>query len=289
VQAADAGIVLGFYRSRHSPEILNAAHRLGVRRLDTAFNYHHFSSHRVLAAAVGDLLGDFQISTKVGYFASPQGSEHSLAPSRLLQAVAQIRTELGRAPDVVLLHNPEHSLNPLGDAAATTALEQAMAALAAATANGDCRSWGVSSWNPHHLLRAVRGETSRDLNPSVLMVQAGLLVNAQRMSAAEALAERFSVPLSGRWGMSPFGGSDPARVFAGVNCRTFLSAGQHATLAQAAFRVAFHLPGVRWVAVGTDDVSHLEELVASQALHVDEDQIARYRKLLDARAGHKRD
>jgi aryl-alcohol dehydrogenase-like predicted oxidoreductase len=76
-----------------------------VTALDTAYNYHRFASHRTLARIAGDLLGRFEISTKVGYF--PDG--HDLDPARLRQAVEQAAADLGRIPDTVLLHNPEHS------------------------------------------------------------------------------------------------------------------------------------------------------------------------------------
>lgn len=49
---------------------------LGVTNLDTAYNYRGFTSHRTLASTASDLLSEFTISTKVGFFPSSRGHEH---------------------------------------------------------------------------------------------------------------------------------------------------------------------------------------------------------------------
>ncbi|MEU1784280.1 hypothetical protein ABZ545_33150 [Streptomyces abikoensis] len=73
--------------------------------LDTAYNYDHFASHRTLRGVVGDLLPQFSISTKIGYF--PDG--HDLDPVRLRRAAERAAEDLGRVPNTLLLHNPEAS------------------------------------------------------------------------------------------------------------------------------------------------------------------------------------
>ncbi|MFK8909432.1 hypothetical protein [Streptomyces sp. YS-3] len=60
--------------------------------------------------SAGDLLPNFSLSTKVGFF--PGG--HSLDPARLRTAVEQAVKDLGREPDLVFLHNPEHSASDTG-------------------------------------------------------------------------------------------------------------------------------------------------------------------------------
>lgn len=153
--------------------MLETALTLGVTDLDTAYNYRAFTSHRRLAATAGDLLSEFTISTKVGFFPGDRGPEHSLDPVRLRRAVHESVQDLGVQPDVVLLHNPERTLATLALehgrdcwAAACTALDDLATA-------GWCRSWGVTCWDP----RPVRTVVDHALpTPARVMVRAGLLV-----------------------------------------------------------------------------------------------------------------
>ncbi|MGW6393073.1 aldo/keto reductase [Streptomyces sp. NPDC055103] len=265
MRTTDRDVVLGLYRSGHARDVLEAASDLGVARLDTASNYLHHRSHEALRTVVGDLLPKFSVSTKVGYF--PAG--HSLAPARLRAAVEQAAKELGREPDAVLLHNPEHS-HPDAEA-----LAQACAVLADAAMTGLCGGWGVSSWDPRPLvdLDAPR--------PDVLMVRSGLLVGVDVLEAAEALVARWRP--SQVWGMSPFGGSTTEAVWGKFDPRIFLRDSPLATRVQAAFRSAYGLPRVDALAVGTDNVDHLRELVGALAYEVDDQVVREYRQLLQAR------
>jgi hypothetical protein len=79
--------------------------------------------------------------------------------------------------------------------------------------------------------------------------------------------------------MSPFGGSTTAPIWARVDPRTFLRV-PAATAVQAAFRVAFTLPRVEAVAVGTDDAGHLRELLGGLAYEIDTEVLRSYRQLL---------
>ncbi|MFJ4703718.1 aldo/keto reductase [Streptomyces anulatus] len=265
MRTTDGDVVLGLYRSRHPRDVLEAAAGLGVVRLDTASNYLHHRSHEVLKTAAGDLLPRFSLSTKVGYF--PGG--HSLDPARLRAGVEQAAKDLGREPDTVLLHNPEHA-RP-----GPEMLAQACAVLADAAQAGLCGSWGVSSWDPRPLV---------DLevpSPDVLMVRAGLLVGVEVLEAAETLVTCWKP--SQVWGMSPFGGSATEAVWERFDPRIFLRCSAPATRVQAAFRSAYALPGVGAVAVGTDSVEHLRELVGALAYEVDDQVVLEYRQLLRAR------
>ncbi|TWG00764.1 aryl-alcohol dehydrogenase-like predicted oxidoreductase [Kitasatospora viridis] len=209
----------------------------------------------------GDLLPKFVISTKVGYFRDG----HSLNPARLRKAVETAAADLGRDPDTVLLHNPEHS------APDTEALLQACGVLADAAARGQCGSWGIATWDPRPL---VGLDVPR---PDILMVRSGLLVSSSVLEAAEALVTTWR-PTEVR-GMSPFGGSTTDPVWGRVDARMFLAA-PDATLVQAAFRVAFALPDVTAVAVGTDDAEHLRELCGGLDHDLDTDVLRAYRLLL---------
>ncbi|MET8590385.1 aldo/keto reductase [Streptomyces sp. NPDC005078] len=233
--------------------------------MDTASNYLRHRSHEVLKTVASDLLPKLSVSTKVGYFPG----EHSLAPARLRAGVEQAAKDLGREPDAVLLHNPEQS-HPDAEM-----LAQACAVLADAAQTGLCGGWGVSSWDPRPLadLDAPR--------PDVLMVRSGLLVGADVLEAAEALVTRWRP--SQVWGMSPFGGSTTEAVWGKFDPRIFLRNSPPATRVQAAFRSAYGLPRVDAVAVGTDNVDHLRELVGALAYEVDDQVVWEYRQLLQAR------
>ncbi|MFF5366520.1 aldo/keto reductase [Streptomyces sp. NPDC013187] len=276
MRGADPRVVLGLHRSRHERRLLTGALDLGVTALDTSSNYLGFRSHQVLARTAGDLLPRFTVSTKVGYFAGPDGAEHSLDPVRLRTAVEKAAEDLGREPDLVFLHNPEHSLR---EAAPRNqdALVQACATLEAAVAKGLCAAWGVASWNPLPLLSVIDPTGPR---PAVLMVRAGLMVGARTLDAADALTKVWGLEDAKLWGMSPFGGSTSTRVWDKIDPRVFLRDGSRLSRLQAAFRTAYHLPRVGCVAVGTDEPAHLSELVEALAGGVDERTVAEYRSLL---------
>ncbi len=249
---------------------------LGITALDTSTNYLRFRSHEVLARVAGDLLPKFHLSTKVGYFPGSSGAEHSLAPERLHSAVEEAARDIGREPDLVFLHNPEHSLTP-GTARSREALADACAALDSATSRGLCGAWGIATWDPTAFPPLVDASMP---TPSTLMVRAGLLVGAGTLDAAEALMEAWGLSTGAMWGMSPFGGSTKAPVWARVDPRVFLRDSGGYSRAQAAFRVAYQLPNVSAVAVGTDEPTHLGDLVGALAAVPDEEAVAEYRTLL---------
>ncbi|GGW62002.1 hypothetical protein GCM10010503_44010 [Streptomyces lucensis JCM 4490] len=282
MRGPDPRVVLGLHRSRHERRLLTGALDLGVTALDTSTNYLGFRSHQVLARTAGDLLPKFTVSTKVGYFPGSDGAEHSLDPTRLFSAVEEAAKNLGREPDLVFLHNPEHSLRKAVPhdkdllAAACTALDDAKA-------KGLCGAWGVASWDPSPVLSVVDLTVPR---PSVLMVRAGLLVGTRTLAAADNLIDAWNLGCGEVWGMSPFGGSTSASVWARLDPRLFLRDGRRLSRVQAAFRVAYHLPRVGSIAVGTDEPTHLGELVGALAGQVEERTVQEYRKLLRDRSPH---
>ncbi|MFJ2113072.1 MULTISPECIES: aldo/keto reductase [unclassified Streptomyces] len=262
MRTADRRVVLGLHRSRHRRDLLTSALDLGVTALDTASNYLGHRSHSTLAAGAADLLPKLSISTKVGYFEDG----HSLDPARLRGAAEQAVVDLGREPATVLLHNPEHS------APDAETLSQACAVLVDAAERGLCGSWGISTWDPRSLVGI-------DLpRPDTLMVRSGLLVSSSVLNAAEALVTAWRPTTV--WGMSPFGGSTTAPVWAKVDPRMFLRSPAAATPVQAAFRVAFALPAVDAVAVSTDNAEHLRELLGGLGHEIDAEVVQAYRQLL---------
>ncbi|MFQ6147702.1 hypothetical protein ACLMNJ_32290 [Streptomyces seoulensis] len=84
--------------------------------------------------------------------------------------------------------------------------------------------------------------------------------------------------------MSPFGGSTSASVWDRLDPRLFLQDGGLLSRVQAAFRAAYQLPRVCSIAAGTDETTHLEELVGALAGQVEERTLQEYRKLLRDRS-----
>ncbi|MEZ7004934.1 aldo/keto reductase [Streptomyces sp. AD55] len=230
---------------------------------------------RAEGRTAGDLLPKFRISTKVGYFPGRDGVEHSLDPARLHAAVEQAVKDLRREPDLVFLHNPEHSLRaaPHG----RDVLAQACSTLHDAAGKGLCGTWGVASWGPSALQNLIDPTGPR---PSVLMVRAGLLVGIGTLDATDALIKAWDLGDDAVWGMSPFGGSASAPVWARIDPRVFLRDTSRLSRVQAAFLAAHHLPRVASVAVGTDDPAHLGELIEALTGEVEERAIREYRRRL---------
>ncbi len=222
------------------------------------------------------MLSKFTVSTKVGYFPAPGGSEHSLDPLRLHAAVEQAAEDLGREPDLVFLHNPEHSLREAGPHGQEV-LTEACAALDDATGKGLCAAWGIASWDPSSLVGLIGPTVPR---PATLMVRAGLLVGIRTLDAADALIRAWDLDPSEVWGMSPFGGSTSDVVWAKIDPRVFLGGNRQLSCVQAAFIAAYHLPRVDTVAVGTDEPAHLGELVGALGGEVEKGTIQEYRSLL---------
>ncbi|GHG60787.1 aldo/keto reductase [Streptomyces griseocarneus] len=273
----DPRIVLGLHRSRYERRILTSALELGVDAIDTSFNYRGFSAHTALATAGSDLLPRFELSTKVGFFPAAGRAEHSLDPCRLREAVEQTNRDLGRAPDLVFLHNPERSLTGFS-AANQDRLGTACAAVERAAAEGLCGGWGISSWDPRSLPGLVDGTLPR---PDAVMVRAGLLAGIDVLEASEALAARWGLDPARLWGMSPFGGSATQPLWGKLDPRVFIQEPHDGLSAvQATFRVACWLPRAGRIAVGTDSPSHLGELVDALQYQADAGSLRTYRRLL---------
>ncbi|MGH3695277.1 MAG: aldo/keto reductase [Pseudonocardiaceae bacterium] len=249
--------------------------------MDTSYSYLGFTSHRTLARIAGDLLPEFMISTKVGFFPGTAGMEHSLDPRRLRQAVEESVEDLCRPPDVMFLHNPERTVAVLPPDEAGDCLAAACTALHDASAAGLCGVWGLSCWDPRPLLAS--GGLKAIPAPDVLMCRAGLLVSADVLDAGDTIATLCGLDVSARWGMSPFAGQATDPVWTTVNVRAFLEAGQECSTLQAAFRTAYELPPVSRIAVGTNSIDHLRDLVTALRLRADNNRISSYRELLRAK------
>lgn len=200
-------------------------------------------------------------------------------PQRLRQAVEESAEELGMSPDVVFLHNPEHTLAHLEPQQASDVLANAGAELEAAAASGLSVSWGIASWNPQSLLPTIGGPEDAPI-PQVFMARSGLAVSSRTLHAIEAATAMWGLPPDQRWGMSPFAGHSTDPVWAQVNARAFLSDDSPCSNLAAAFRAAYELPKVNRVAVGTNQLDHLRELLQAAQMPANDAAIASYRALL---------
>lgn len=281
----DRRIILGLYRTRHRRSILEDALEQGVKDLDTAFNYAGFTSLQRLAAIAPDLLSNFHISTKVGFFpSSSEHADHSLNPARIRQAVEITADTLGRIPDVVFLHNPERTVKEAGIEPGYSLLVDAAQVLDNAARSGLCTAWGISTWDARPLVDAIRDRSAGLTTlPTHLMHRSGILVSSAVMDAADTLAQLLYVGRDRRWGISPFGGDTHLPLWETVNVGSLLSAQQPFDTIQAAFRLAYELPKVDRVSVSFNQPTHLAKLVEATRLSVDPVMLERYRDLLRSR------
>ncbi|AHH98685.1 hypothetical protein KALB_5323 [Kutzneria albida DSM 43870] len=257
----------------------------GVTAVDTAVNYLGFGSHRTLAATVGDLLDQVEVSTKVGFFPTGHRPCHSLDPVRLREAIEQSVDELGVRPAVVFLHSPERTLDTLAAAPAREALETACATMAAAVDNGLCRAWGIASWNPRPVLAALAHGYAGP-RPDAAMVRTGLTLDAAMLTATEDLLRHLNIDAPRCWGMSPFAGTTEHPVWSQAPLDAFLLPGQQHTAPQAGYRIAFELPRCARITVGTTSTRHLDQLLDATHLRLRADAITGYRHLIGAPTGN---
>jgi pyridoxine 4-dehydrogenase len=178
--------------------------------------------------------------------------------------------DLGRAPNTVLLHNPEN--DPDAVPAAANMLRELLA-------EGLCQRWGISTWDPRPLLSVL---TTHRLEPDVLMTRAGITVPAGVLNAASLAAA--ASPAAECRGMAPFGGNPGDNAWSRFDAGLLLRPGQSRTPVQACFAAAFALPSVVAIAVGSSCPVHLKELMEATALDTEPAAVGRYRELLAQRA-----
>ncbi|MFI9261149.1 aldo/keto reductase [Streptomyces sioyaensis] len=157
-----ATLALGTYRCRGVAESAKAAVTTNVDWIDTAPNYQQGQAERQLAPFLATCPG-MRVSTKAGFFTKARASEaveagvltqeqadrgHSLEPAFLSWQTARSVEDLGRAADIVFLHNPETGHRTSKE------LEQdllpAFEALELSCARGLTRGYGVATWSGLH-------------------------------------------------------------------------------------------------------------------------------------------
>jgi aryl-alcohol dehydrogenase-like predicted oxidoreductase len=152
----------------------------GVNVLDTAVNYRHQRSERIIGAAVADAVGrgalrrdEIVVATKGGFIpfdaeipADPGGyvqatyvrpgiiqpgdvvGSHCITPRYLRDQLDRSRANLGlETVDVYYVHNPETQLDEVSRPVFLKRIREAFAALEAAIGEGKLRLYGAATWN----------------------------------------------------------------------------------------------------------------------------------------------
>ncbi|QMU68110.1 aldo/keto reductase [Streptacidiphilus sp. P02-A3a] len=253
----------------------------GADWLDTAPNYAAGLAEQEVSQVLARY-SHVRVSTKVGFIPVPDRQEilgegaltvseaesgHNLSPDYVRWQVARSRRALGRIPDLVFLHNPEHNC-PAEQA--NERLYAAFAALEQACADGEIHAYGVATWSgfsrgvfdiptllgaafraggPGHHLRAVQLPLSLvHLAPIAQALEGkGVLADAH----AAGIAVFASAPLHG--------GEVPGMV-----TRELLDLiAPDRSPAQAALSVVASAPGVRRVLLSTMKQEHWAEAVTA--------------------------
>nr|WP_123563446.1 aldo/keto reductase [Kitasatospora cineracea] len=152
-----ARLGLGTYRCHDVAEAAVRAASRGADWVDTAPNYGGGRAEAALALVLA-AYPDLRVSTKAGFVPPGAGRTgvragalsagaaergHCLAPDYIAWQVARSRRVLGRIPDVVFLHNPEHDCQ---EDEIAGRLHSAFLALEEACNQRVINSYGVSTW-----------------------------------------------------------------------------------------------------------------------------------------------
>ncbi|MDH6704812.1 aryl-alcohol dehydrogenase-like predicted oxidoreductase [Kitasatospora sp. MAA19] len=152
-----ARLGLGTYRCLDVAEAALMAASSGAGWVDTAPNYAVGRAEMSLAVVLA-AYPDLCVSTKVGFVPagaghigvragalSPADAEggHCLTPDYITWQLARSRLMLGRVPDLVFVHNPEHSCP---DGEITGRLSNAFLALEEACSQQIISAYGVATW-----------------------------------------------------------------------------------------------------------------------------------------------
>ncbi|MFJ2867116.1 aldo/keto reductase [Kitasatospora sp. NPDC087314] len=265
---------LGTYRCPDTTEAALMAVVHGANWVDTAPNYGSGCAEALLRPVLTSY-PDLRVSTKVGFIPPSAGRlgvhsgvlsaesasrGHCLTPDYITWQTARSRRLLGRMPDIVFLHNPEHDCQERDIAGR---LYSAFAALEEACSRRAIGAYGVATW---------RGFSSKLLNVSTLLQLAAaaggsghhlraiqLPVSLVHLApVAEAIDGRGVLIEASAAGLDVFasaplhGGEIPDIVT--HELAELISPG--ATPAQAALSLVASAPGVRRVLLSTSSAEH---------------------------------
>ncbi|OLZ62896.1 hypothetical protein AV521_40540 [Streptomyces sp. IMTB 2501] len=265
-------LALGTYRCRDIPQAAVHAVACGASWIDTAPNYHHGRAQtRLQPVLVGN--PGLRVSTKVGFLtpdiataASDAGavtpteaaSGHCLTHRYVAWQSRRNVAELGRAPDIVFVHNPERADRP------HDAITSAFTALEAEARAGRIGGYGVATWTGFDGTFSVadvldiatcRGGPGHHLVAIQLPVSLVMLKPvAHALECTGPLAEATAAGLDTFISAPLHGGELPALVTAEL--ARLIAPG--ATSAEAALRVTASTPGVNQILLGSGHAQHWE-------------------------------
>ncbi|WP_055690008.1 aldo/keto reductase [Streptomyces prasinus] len=276
-------LAAGTYRCRDVARSVAAAMNVGVTWVDTAPNYASGTAEASLRSVL-EACPQVRVSTKVGFVPDsdrpaardagvlPHDRDrgHCLARPYIAWQLARSRARLGRAPDLVFVHNPEHDRADRADPSRT--LTEAFEELERSADAGDIGGYGVATWSglssgmftvsdlttlaetvggPHHHFRTVQFPVS--LVHLTVVTDAldgrGALVEAQ-----EAGLDVFT--------SAPLGGGELLGAMTDELVRVIDPA---ASPAQAALLVTLSAPGVSRVLLSASTPAHWADAVGAAA------------------------
>ncbi|MFF8976639.1 aldo/keto reductase [Streptomyces cellulosae] len=272
-----AQLAAGTYRCHDVSRSLAAAVDAGVTWVDTAPNYA-FGTAETSLRPILDTFPEVRVSTKVGYLPHsdwravraagvlPNDLDrgHCLTRPCIAWQLARSRARLGRVPDLVFVHNPEHGRTDRADL--TRTLTEAFEELEGAADAGEVGGYGVATWaglssgmftvsdltklaetvgGPHHHLRAVQSPVS--------LVH--LAVVADALDGHGALAEAREAGLD-VFASAPLGGGELLGAMVEELVHVI---DPRAAPAQASLLVALLAPGVSRVLLSASTPAHWAE------------------------------
>lgn len=278
-----AQLAAGTYRCRDVSQSVAAAMDAGMTWIDTAPNYASGTAEASLRPVL-DACPQVRVSTKVGFVPDSdrqaardagvlqydRGQGHCLARPYIAWQLARSRARLGRVPDLVFVHNPEHGRTDRADLSRT--LTEAFEELESAAGAGKIGGYGVATWaglssgmftipelralaetvgGPHHHFRAVQFPVS--------LIR--LAVVADTLDGRGALTEAREAGLD-VFASAPLGGGELLGAMTDELVRIIDSA---ASPAQAALLVALSAPGVSRVLLSASTPAHWADALGAAA------------------------
>ncbi|CAL9531034.1 hypothetical protein SUDANB145_04022 [Streptomyces sp. enrichment culture] len=269
-----AQLAAGTYRCRDVYRSAALAANAGMTWIDTAPNYASGSAEASLRPVL-DAWPQVSVSTKVGFVSGSdrqaardagvlpgdRNQGHCLSRPYIAWQLARSRVRLGRVPDLVFVHNPEHGRMNRSDLLRT--LTEAFEELESAADAGEIGGYGVATWTglssgmftvseivrratevagPHHHLRAVQFPVS--------LIR--LAVVADALDGCGALAEARDAGLN-VFASAPLGGGELLGAMTEELVRVI---DPEASPVQAALLVALSAPGVSYVLLSASTPAH---------------------------------
>jgi aryl-alcohol dehydrogenase-like predicted oxidoreductase len=272
---------LGTYRCPDVHRAAAMAARCGADWLDTAPNYAAGQAETALALVLARH-SRVRVSTKAGFIseadrpavvaagvltAAEATEGHSLKPDYLRWQIARSRRQLGRMPDLVFLHNPEHHCPP---EQVNKQLYTAFTVLEEACADGQLHAYGVATWSgfssalfdiPTLLGAAFRaGGAAHRLRAVQLPLSIVRLAPiAHALEGRGVLADARAAGLA-VFASAPLHGGQVPELFT-PELIDLIAPGS--TPAQAALTVVGSAPGVRRVLISTGNQEHWQQAVTA--------------------------